>query len=73
MWCELINIIDATKAARQRVLLQAKGKEQQNRFSSLEVVESLLALPQASGVAAILFWFCVCDVIRSLSHIYIAF
>lgn len=32
MWCELINIIDATKAARLR--LQAEGKEPENGLSS---------------------------------------
>lgn len=54
MWCELINIIDATKAARHRGTLQAKGNEQENRFSSLQI-EWLLALPQASGAVAFFF------------------
>lgn len=31
MWCVLINIIDATKAARHSELLQAKENEQENR------------------------------------------
>lgn len=35
MWCELINIIDATKAARHRELLQAKENERENRFHLL--------------------------------------
>lgn len=35
MWCELINIIDATKAARHRELLQAKENKQENRFHLL--------------------------------------
>lgn len=54
MWCELINIIDATKEARHRVVLQAKEKEQENRLTSLQVVECPLALPLANGVAGFL-------------------
>lgn len=73
MWCELINIIDVAKAAKRRVLLQAKWKEQENRSSSLQV-EWLLALPQASGTVAILFWDYVRDLLLDLlSHIHFAF
>lgn len=35
MWCELITIIDATKAGRHRGLLQAKENKQENRFHLL--------------------------------------
>lgn len=44
MWCVLINIIDATKAARHSELLQAKQNEQENRAH-------LLANRATSGIA----------------------
>lgn len=44
MWCVLINIIDATKAARHSELLQAKENEQENRAH-------LLANRATSGIA----------------------
>lgn len=65
MWCELINIIDATKAARHRVLLQAKGNQQENRFSSLQI-KWLLALPQAQWELWQFYFWAVCDLLLDL-------